>query len=291
MTTSPELPTPGLADAPAAPRGRRRAGLVLMWTAAAVGVAAVLLTATSERVVLVLADLTVTAPVLITTTGGAFVVAAAGHLLSRRPGPLRTGERYLLVALVGPVVLMVILLVIPLLGFFFLLLLEVAAQAFVAPGPVLVTLAVIIGCATVIARAGRPAQAPAGTDPHEAAEVSTPRPMIRGIAAAVLLMTIAGAVVTGAGWAVIRLGDDLATARDPGGCAAVVRQTQAMFTGTAVLYVARPGSLLAHRHEEYPLEESFPFRTGSYTLTAGPDTVHVAFDDGRGNVDSRIPCA
>jgi hypothetical protein len=215
------------------------------------------------------------------------VVTAAGHALSRRPGTLRDEERAVACGLALSAVLAAGL-VVPLVGFFVLILSTTLADALMAPVPLALVVAGIGGGAAVLG--------------HGAPSVGTPvawparrpwasRPGVRRLASTSLTGGVVGLGVLLVGLGVAAAGDEVVVATGPGGCTAVVRQVQSMFTGEVVLFVAPPGNPVAQRVAAYDLEESFPFRTGDgYVLEPGPDEVRIAFDDGLGGVDDVVPC-
>lgn len=286
----PPTSVPSTARPRSGTRGwRRTAGRVLSTVAAAVAVAAGVVASISSQSVLVLGAAAASRLVLAVTLVVAGVAAAAGHGLSRWGGPLRDAERAVGRGVVVALAVLAVLGV-PLVGFVALLLLIGFIDAIASPLAWAV-IAVAIGVGAVVLERGE--VAPAGEASTGTNRSSRPWAERRGLrrAAATLLTAGVVAVTVGVlGWGVVTADDDVVVAHDPEGCTAVVRETQAGFSGEAVLYVAAPGSVVAHVRATYPLEESVPFRDGDYVLETATGGVRIAFDDGRGGIDDVVPC-
>jgi len=261
-----------------------------MALAVAVVITAGILAAASSQSMLLFRAEAVSRSVVFVAFLAAGIAVAGGHLLSRRGGRLRDGEWAVVRGVVASLALLS-LLGVPLVGFFVVLLLYGFVEAMGSPIPlVLVTVGIAAGGA-VLQRGEPPivgCQTNALTDRR-------PRPWAarRGIRWAASTLLTAGVMTLTAwvvGWGFLAADDDLVVAHNADGCTAVVRQVAVCFSGEAVLYVAAPGSAVAHRRTTYPLEEVSPFGTGHYVLEAGEREVRIAFDDGLGGIDEVVPC-
>jgi hypothetical protein len=174
-----------------------------------------------------------------------------------------------------------------LVGFLVLLSAKALVDALLAPVPLAVLVGAVGGGIAVLGhgtRSGGTAAAGPTRTPW------TSGPVVRRLAATCATCGVAGLGVLAFALGMAAADDEVVVARSPGGCTVVVRQAQDMFTGEVVVFVAAPGSPVAHRIVAYDLEESFPFRTDGYVLEPGRDEVRIAFDDGLGGIDDTLPC-
>lgn len=267
---------PGMtADHPGADRRRRAVGRTATVLAVLVGAAALVLLVLAPRTVLVGGGGAVGRPALAGALLAAGAAAAAGHLTAREPGPWGPVERTVgwgvalgFVPFVG--------LGVPLVGFVLAMAATWAPGVVLSPRP-LAGLAAAVTVGTLAAR--RPGSR----------AVSVPgRVLLAGGTAVLTGTTLLHAWIVG--------DDEVVVAGSPGTCTAVVRQTQTMFSGEVELFVAPPGSAVAHLRASYPLEETFPFRDDThreragYVLAPGPRDVHIDFEDGMDGVDEVVPC-
>lgn len=217
------------------------------------------------------------------------LVMTSGHLLARRPGPSRAPERAVIRGVVASIAVLM-LVGVPSLGFLVLMMLYGFVDALAAP----VALGLVAGTIAVgaVGLRHRPASVSsnAGTPPGASPPVTMATRSARFVASSLVtvgvmvlsLWLLAGGLITA--------DDDVVVAHRAGGCTAIVRQTQFLFTGEAVLYVASPGDVVAARRATYPLNDSFPFRNGGFVLDADALDVRIAFDSGYGPVDEVMSC-
>lgn len=255
-----------------------------------VAVAATLAAWVASEHVVVLGGTTPGRPALALTAFLASLTLAVGHGLSRHPGPMRDAER---AAVRGVVIAIAVLslLGIPIVGFYVFMVGFGLWVALAQPLPVAVIVVAVGVSAGVLQRGEVLARerARAGA-PEPAALPRVAHPALRWLASAALSAGVILLTTLAVPGAVFAASDDLLVAHHPGGCTAVVRQSQVLFGGDAILYVASPGSVVASRWATYPLLETLPFPDGDVELEAGNARVRIAFDDGRGPVDEVVPC-
>jgi hypothetical protein len=261
-----------------------------MTLAVAVVITAGILAAVSSHSMLVFEAHAVSRSVIFVALLAAGIAVAGGHLLSRRSGRLRDGEWAVVRGVVASWVLLS-LLGVPLVGFFVLLLLYALLDVMASP-IALAVVTVAIAAGGLVLQRGEP---PIVTCETYALTDRPRRPWTarRGVGWVASTLLTAGVITLTAwvlGWGFLAAHDDVVVAHNPDGCTAVVRQIAEWSSGEAVLYVAAPGSAVAHRRTAYPLEETLPFGSGDYVLEAGEYEVRIVFDNGLGGADEVVSC-